>query len=97
MPKYAGRRDNNDSSLRAIAERLGWWLIQTDEPTDYIGVLRGVYNLIEIKNPDCEGHADEYTDKQKIFHQLALNRGAPILVWRTENDILRDSQARRSA
>jgi len=97
MPKYAGRRDNNDPALKQFAERLGWWLIKTDEPTDYIGFRRGVCHLIEIKNPDCKGHADEYTQKQRIFHTDAFNRGVRILVWRTQQDVLDDSNARASA
>lgn len=96
MPKYAGRRDLNESPLIEVARQLGWWMIKQDKPTDWLGWFR-IWHVVEIKNPDCEGHADEYTPKQKRFHKEAKERGAPILVWRTENDILRDSQARRSA
>lgn len=94
MPRYAARRDNNESPLIRLAAQLGWWLIKTNEPSDFIGWRRGQWQLIEVKNPDCEGHADEFTAKQGIFHKDASNRGAKILIWRREADVLRDSNAR---
>lgn len=97
LNRYAARRDSNEQELVKTAERLGWWLIPLDDPCDFLGCRRGVWKPIEIKNPDCEGHADEFTAKQRIFHKDAFNRSAPILVWRTVQDVIRDSQARQSA
>lgn len=97
MRRYAARRDDNDSTLAAGARALGWWLIKTDEPGDYLGGYRGQWYVVEIKNPDKEGHKDEFTDDQRQFHAEAFRRGLPVLVWRTADDVYRDSQARRCA
>ena len=97
MPKHAARRDNNEQPLVQFAERLGWWLIKLNEPSDWLGWRAGQWVPVEIKNPDREGRADEFTPKQVIFHRDAKNRGAKVLVWRTEVDVMRDSGARRSA
>lgn len=97
MPRYAARRDNNESELIKLAEQLGWWMIPLAEPWDWVGWRRGQWLPIEIKNPDCEGHADEFTAKQRMHHTEAFKRGAKILIWRTADDVIRDSQARASA
>ncbi len=93
-PRYAARRDNNEPELVKFAARLGWRLWKTHEPADWIGLREGRWYLIEIKNPDCEGHADEYTPAQVIFHGDVKNCGGRILVWRTIDDVIRDSQAK---
>lgn len=92
MPKYAGRRDSNESELIAYAERLGWWLTKLDEPCDWIGCRRGVWFPIEIKTA-----TGDLTAKQQIFHTDAFKRGAPILIWKTIDDVLAASNARQSA
>lgn len=97
MPKYAARRDNNESPLVLLAQRLGWWLTKLNEPCDWLGWRRGQWHAIEIKNPDCEGHADEFTAKQLQFHVEAAKRGAQVLIWRTDDDVLQSSNARNSA
>lgn len=96
VPKYI-RRDHNDHPLKELAERLGWWLHKLDQPSDYLGLFRGHWFPIEIKNPELEGHANEFTQQQKIFHREAHLRGAQILIWRAAEDVYRDSGARRSA
>lgn len=92
MPKYAARRDGNEQKLVKFAERLGWWLTKLDEPCDWLGCRRGVWFPIEIKSED-----GTLTAKQQIWHRDAFNRSAPILVWRSTDDVLKDSQAKRSA
>ena len=94
MPKYAARRDANEPDLITVAEQLGWRLWKMHKPADWLGLRRGVWFVVEIKNPDCQGHADEYTTQQKIFHRDVTNCGGKVLVWRTEADLLRDSGAR---
>jgi hypothetical protein len=97
LHRRAARRDNNDPELRTFAERMGWRLWQLKEPCDYIGLRRGVWFAIEIKNPDCEGHKDEFTYDEKKFIAEVSAVGGRILLWRTKDDVIRDSQARISA
>jgi len=97
LNRHAARRDNNDGDLRKFAERLGWRLWPLKEPCDYLGLRRGEFHAVEIKNPDCEGHADEFTADEIKFMTEVKNCGGRILVWRRESDVLRDSGARVSA
>jgi hypothetical protein len=89
--RYAARRDSNDSILRKTAERIGWWLIKTDQPGDYLGGYRGHWYVVEIKDPIKQGHADEFTDSQRKFTAEAFKRQLPVLVWRRDDDVYRDS------
>ncbi len=70
-------------------------MFKLNEWGDWLGLRRGRWEIIEIKNPIKEGHADEYTAKQKIFHTDVKNMGGRILIWRTDADVLRDSGASR--
>lgn len=97
MPKYNARRDNNESPLVTLAIQLGWWMHKSQELGDWVGWRRGEWQVIEIKNPNQQGHADEYTPKQRLFRAEAFKRGAKILVWRVDADVYRDSGARVSA
>lgn len=95
--RYAWRRDTNDAGLKELAEALGWWLIQTNEPSDYLGGYRGVWHVVEIKDPKKQGHKHEFTTKQKEFHVEAYRRGMQILIWRTPEDVQISSKARATA
>ena len=97
MPKYANRRDANEPELIEFAKRLGWRFWKMHEPADWLGLRRGVWHVAEIKNPNQEGHADEYTAQQKIFMADVFACGGKVLVWRTKEDVMRDSNARQSA
>lgn len=97
MPRYAGKRDSNEEPLVQLAETLGWWMHKSQEIGDWTGWRRGQWHVIEIKNPDQQGHADEFTPKQRLLHAEAHKRGARILVWRTKDDVFRDSNARATA
>jgi len=97
MPRHAARRDKNELPLVRIAIQLHWRLWKLDQPCDWLGLRRGQFFAIEIKNPDCEGHADEYTPQQKLFHADVKNCGGRVLVWRTELDVINDSQVRAIA
>lgn len=98
LNRYAARRDGNDNDeLRTFAERLGWRLWSLKEPCDYLGLRRGRWYTIEIKNPHCEGHADEFTYDERKFMAEVAACGGSILLWRTKDDIIRDSNARVSA
>lgn len=89
--RYAARRDQNDPELKQIAEALGWWLVKTDEPGDYLGGFRGHWYVVEIKRADKQGWASEYTDAQKVFHCEAAKRDLPVLTWRRPDDVIRST------
>lgn len=95
--RRAARRDNNDSELAMLAAQLGAWLIHTDWPTDYLVWFRDRWDLVEIKRPDKEGWASEYTPKQLTFRAEAQRRGARLITWRTPDDVMRHMGARRAA
>lgn len=97
MRRYALRRDANEHPLVRLAETLGWWMHKSNELGDWIGWRHGQWQIIEIKNPNQQGHADEYTPKQRLLHAEAFKRGARILVWRVDEDVFRDSNARVTA
>jgi hypothetical protein len=86
-----------DPELAAFARQLGAWLIPLDEPCDYLLAWQGKWHLIEIKDPDKRGHADEFTNAQQRFHREASERGMPIVIWRTDADVLATLGARRAA
>lgn len=94
LPRYAKRRDNNESPIEEAAEKLGWWLIQTDQPGDFIGWFRGRWEIIEVKDPNVQGHAKEFTPSQQKFHEHAKQRGAKVLVWREVQDVINSTRAR---
>ncbi len=94
LHRYAKRRDSNEAAIEDAAEKLGWWLIQTDQPGDFIGWFRGHWEIIEVKDPKVEGHADEFTPAQQKFHEQAKCRGAKVLVWREVQDVINATRAR---
>jgi hypothetical protein len=90
------RRDNNHHELVTRALEIGaFWL--PDGPCDGWLWWRGSWNLVEIKNPDCEGHKGEYTSSQILLIAKLKERGIPWWVWRTESDVYRDLGAKRVA
>ena len=93
----ANRRDANDDELRVFAERIGWKLFPVNDHCDYFALRRGVWYALEIKNPNCQGHADEFTRDERRFMADVAACGGRILLWRTKDDVLRDSNARVSA
>jgi hypothetical protein len=97
MPRYNARRDDNDSDLAILASGLGAWLTRTNWPTDYLCWFRDRWDLVEIKRPDKEGWASEYTPKQLTFRADAQRRGARLIVWRTRADVLAYVGAREAA
>lgn len=96
MPRYAAKRDTNESVLVSLARDLGaFWLYCG--PFDGWLCWRGKWLLIEVKNPGCEGHKGEYTPDQLKLMMSLRERGISWHVWRTEADVYRDLGARRSA
>jgi len=93
----AKRRDLNEPELIKLARRLGAWMIKLDEPCDWLMFYRGQWQPIEVKDPTCEGRADEFTAAQRAFRAEAFQRGARLIVWRTEADVLKSLDGRRAA
>lgn len=95
-PHYGARRDDNHGPLVKLATDIGGeWL--PDGPFDGWLWWRGFWHLIEIKNPNKEGHADEYTKKQiRMLCKLNL-RGIKPVIWRTESDVYQLLGVRRTA
>lgn len=80
-----------------LAESLGAWMIRTDFPSDWLCWWRADWDLVEIKDPKKEGWASEYTPKQITFRAEAKSRGARLLTWRTDADVLKFMGARQTA
>lgn len=95
--RYAARRDQNEPELISFAQNLGWRFWKLDTPCDWLGLRRGVWWPVEIKAPDKEGHADEYTYDQRKFLAEVAAVGGRVLVWRSKEDCMRDSGARPAA
>lgn len=89
-------RDANELALITHAKALGgeWW---EDGPLDGWILHRGNWTPVEIKLPEREGSANEYTGAQQRFFRWCAERRAKWLTWRTVSDVERDLGARRVA
>jgi len=98
MPRYAGKRDANESDLVTIASQLGVQFEQIG-PLDFWCGWRGRWVPLEIKNDSKITHrvSKPYTDKQVLFLARCKERQLPVWIWRTENDVYRDLGAVRTA
>jgi hypothetical protein len=89
-------RDANEEVLLKVAEQLGAHWVQ-GPPLDGWVIWRGMWIPCEIKVPEREGHADEYTPAQLRFLRFCeLHRG-PHFIWRTPEDVIRSLSGQRSA
>jgi hypothetical protein len=96
-PKHAKRRDLCEPELVKLARTLGAWMIKLDEPCDWLMWYRGNWQPVEVKDPGCEGHADEFTPAQRAFRAEAFRRCAKLIVWRTREDVFNVLGARQTA
>lgn len=96
-PRYAMRRDANENGLVSLASALGGWMIRTDHPSDFLMWAKGNWEVVEIKDPRKEGHADEFTPSQKQIREEAARRGARLITWREQKDVLDYFGAKHSA
>lgn len=97
MKRYnRNRRDANEQPLVKTAQQLGaqWW---EDGPLDGWVLFRGVWTPCEIKIPEREGEADEYTPAQLRFFRWCSEHRAKWFTWRTDEDVLRDLGAKVAA
>ena len=93
----AKRRDIVEPDLIKLARTLGAWMIKLDEPTDWLMWYRGRWEPVEVKDPSCEGHADEFTPAQRAFRAEAFRRGAKLIVWRTRENVIETLNGRVAA
>lgn len=95
--RHAARRDAVEPELIGLARALGAWMVQIDEPTDWLMFYRGRWEPVEIKDPATQGHANEFTLTQRTFRQEAFRRGAKLIVWRTKDDVYNTLNAKVAA
>jgi hypothetical protein len=86
--RFAVRRDGNEPALIKEARKLGWWMLEIRRPCDWLGHWRGVWYPVEIKLPKAR-----YTPAQVKFMKEADWRNAPVLIWRSIDDIVSCSKA----
>jgi hypothetical protein len=91
MPRYAAKRDANESPLITLARALGAEFERTG-PLDFWCGFRGRWVPLEIKTDE-----GTYTPKQVNFMARCEARKLPMWTWRTEADVMRDLGARRTA
>jgi hypothetical protein len=99
--RRAARRDANEPELLKLLPSLGAYWVKRG-PFDgsvYCPRLWGKYACVdvEIKRPDKEGWASEYTPAQRQHLRRLGERGLSIFHWRTEADVMRDLGAKRAA
>lgn len=89
-------RDTNEGPLVGLARRLGASWIE-EGPLDGWMFHRGQWMPVEIKRPEVEGYKHEYTPKQKRFLSWCQAVGATLVIWRTDEDVIRSLGGRRTA
>lgn len=96
--RHAAERDGNDSELVAHALQLGGHFVRGGPLDGWCWVPRlALWRPVEIKRPEVEGQAHEYTPQQQRFMRWCRERGAPWWVWRTCDDVTRDLGGRVAA
>lgn len=97
MKRYnRNRRDANEQPLLAHAKALGAEFVEAP-PLDGWMLFRGTWMPVEIKVPEREGQAGEYTPAQLKFFRWCSEHRAKWWTWRVLSDVERDLGARRSA
>lgn len=84
-------RDGNEEPLLKLAEQLGGCWREGPPLDGWIWVPRiAKWMPVEIKLPEREGHAAEFTPAQVQFRAWCERNHAPHWIWRTGEDVLRD-------
>jgi hypothetical protein len=86
------RKDVNHDKLVKAAKRCGAHWIHAGPFDGWIHIAKwgGEYLPVEIKDPDKEGHKDEFTEKQRKLREEWADRRMKLLIWRSESDVIRD-------
>lgn len=83
-------RDANEVALITVAEKLGACWREAPPMDGWIWVPRmAKWMPVEIKLPEREGTAGEYTPAQRQFMNWCERNHAPWWVWRTAQDVMR--------
>lgn len=89
--RYAKRRDLNEPELLAAVKRCGAYWVQAEPFDGWCWNPRTQeWLLVEIKRSDKEGWDSEFTEKQKRLLTEFADRRIKLLVWRTQDDVIRD-------
>src|SRR5688572_1912308 len=93
------RKDGNQSPLVNLFVQLGGlWIPYANKPFDgWAYHSHFGYLPVEIKRPERENHANQFTPRQKKVMTLLQMKQAPWLTWRTDEDVYRTCGARRTA
>jgi hypothetical protein len=84
-------RDANELALITVAKALGGEWLEEGPLDGWVWIARQRrWMPVEIKLPEREGQAHEYTPMQKRFFTWCRERCAPWFVWRTNADVIRD-------
>lgn len=89
-------RDGNEDPLVELAEQLGGKFLP-GPPLDGWLWARGSWLPVEIKLPEREGTAQEYTPLQKRFMSWCALHNAAYHIWRDDKDVMRTMGARVGA
>lgn len=89
--------DANHEELITHAAQLGGWFVRAPPLEGWCWFPRGgMWMPVEIKVPEREGLADEYTPQQLRFIRWCNQHRAPWWIWRTKADVERNLNARRT-
>lgn len=77
------RSDANRAELVAFARACGITVFDIGRPVDLLVIIRGEWFPVELKSKD-----GKYTDAQKEFIKTCDANNAPVLTWRTTDDIV---------
>jgi len=83
--RFAAKRDANEDALVAVAQKLGAWVIYGPPLDFWLWHPKTGFVPVECKSP-----RGQYTQAQKRFLYRCQLAGAPALLWRSEDDVLRD-------
>jgi hypothetical protein len=90
------RRDNNEPALLSVVEPLGGFWLQSGPMDGWLWDRRS-WHLCEVKRPDKEGWAHEFTADQKKLIVRLNERNVRYHVLRTPDDVLKLLNARQTA
>lgn len=86
-------RDANEDQLLKLVEQLGGCWREGPPLDGWVWAPRmSRWMPVEIKKPEREHHAAQYTPAQHQFMIWCARNYAPFWVWRTDADVLRDLQ-----
>ena len=83
--RRAAKVDANAAELIELARKLGMQVEIVKEPVDAFVAIGGKWFALELKNPKGR---NKFTDQQLDFIDRCAISGAPMLTWRTCEDVM---------